>query len=68
VLLPRFGSWRLSAIDADAIVKLTRDLEREGLHAIHAERKVKPLAAATITNYLLLRATKHPIGLVEFGG
>jgi integrase len=52
VLLPRFGSWRVAAIDADAIVVLTRDLEREGLHAIRPERKKRPLGRSSVTNYL----------------
>lgn len=52
VLLPRFGRQRLSAIDADAVVKLTRDLEREGLHAIDPERPVRPLGRSSVTNYL----------------
>lgn len=52
VLLPRFGSWRIAAIDADAIVKLTRDLERVGLHAIDPARPVRPLGRSSIENYL----------------
>ena len=39
VLLPRFGTWRIASIDADAIAKLIRDLEKKGY------------AASTITNY-----------------
>lgn len=49
VLLPRFGRER---IDADAIAKLIRDLEREGLRAVDAERPVRPLGASSIANYL----------------
>jgi integrase len=52
VLLPRFGSWKVAAIGADAISKLTRDLEREGLHAIDPERPKRPLGRASIVNYL----------------
>jgi integrase len=52
VLLPRFGRLRLAAIDAEAIARLTRDLEREGLHAIHEERPLRPLGASSIANYL----------------
>lgn len=56
VLLPRFGSWRLAALDgangAEAVSRLTRDLEREGLHAIDPKRPTRPLGAAAIKNYL----------------
>lgn len=52
VLIPRFGRCRLAAIDADAIVKLTRDLEREGLHALDQERPVRGLSASSVSNYL----------------
>ena len=52
VLLPRFGRWQLSAIDADAISKLIRDLERDGLHAIDPTREKRPLGASSIANYL----------------
>lgn len=52
VLIPRFGKWQLAAIDADAIVKLTRDLEREGLHAIDPARPKRPLGSSSIANYL----------------
>src|SRR5262245_52730341 len=52
VLIPRFGRWRIQAIDADAIAKLTRDLEREGLHAVDSARDVRPLGASSISNYL----------------
>jgi Phage integrase, N-terminal SAM-like domain len=56
VLLPRFGKLRLGAIDADAIAKLIRDLEREGLHAIDPER---PLGPSSVSNYLkALRAVR----------
>jgi integrase len=62
VLVPRFGRWRLAAIDADAISKLTRDLEKEGLHAIDASRPIRPLAPASIQNHLgVLR------GVLAFG-
>ena len=52
VLLPRFGRCRLGAIDADAIVKLTRDLEREGLHALDPDRRERGLSASSVSNYL----------------
>jgi integrase len=52
VLLPRFGSWKVSAIDADAVASLVRDLEREGLHAIDPKRPVRPLGHSSIDNYL----------------
>jgi integrase len=52
VLIPRFGSWKLAAIDADSIARLIRDLEKEGLHAIDPERPVRPLSASSIENYL----------------
>lgn len=52
VLLPRFGNSPISAIDADAIAKLVRDLEREGLHALDKKRKVRPLGQSSIVNYL----------------
>ncbi len=52
VLLPHFGRFQLAAIDADAIAKLTRDLEREGLHAIDPERPKRPLGSSSISNYL----------------
>jgi integrase len=52
VLLPRFGGWRLRAIDAEAIAGLIRDLEGEGLHAIDPKRRKRPLLRATIENYL----------------
>ena len=51
VLLPRFGKWRIATIDADAIAKLIRDLEREGLHALDRERPVRPLGRSSINNY-----------------
>jgi integrase len=52
VLIPRFGSWKVAAIDAEAIASLIRELEREGLHAIDPERPARPLSASTIENYL----------------
>lgn len=52
VLLPRFGGLRVGAIDADAIAKLTRDLEREGLHATKPDRPVRPLGTSSVSNYL----------------
>jgi integrase len=53
VLLPRFGKWRVSAIDATAIAELIRDLETKGLHAIDPKRRKRPLSASTIANYIL---------------
>jgi integrase len=52
VLLPRFGSWKVAAVDADAISALIRDLEQQGLHAIDANRVVRPLGRSSIENYL----------------
>jgi integrase len=52
VLLPRFGKLRLAAIDADAVAKLTRDLEREGLHATNPDRPIRPLGPSSVANYL----------------
>ncbi|HET8893021.1 MAG TPA: tyrosine-type recombinase/integrase [Gaiellaceae bacterium] len=52
VLLPRFGRLKLAAIDADAISRLVRDLERHGLHAIDPKRPVRPLGRSSIENYL----------------
>ena len=52
VLLPRFGDWQVAAVDEDAIAKLVRDLEREGLHAIDCDRPKRPLSSSSITNYL----------------
>ena len=52
VLLPRFSSVHIQAVDADAVVRLIRDLERDGLHALHPRRKRKPLGRSSVTNYL----------------
>jgi integrase len=52
VVLPRFGRWKVSAVNADAIAKLIRDLEREGLHAVDSSRKARPLGRSSIDNYL----------------
>jgi integrase len=52
VLLPRFGRFQLAAIDADEVARITRDLEREGLHAIDPERPNRPLGRSSVTNYL----------------
>jgi integrase len=52
VLLPRFGRLQLRAVDADAIAKLTRDLEREGLHALDPARPIRALGPSSIANYL----------------
>jgi integrase len=53
VLLPRFRDWRIAAVDADAYAKLVRDLEREGLHAIDATHRKRPLQPASIERYLV---------------
>ena len=52
VLLPRFGKQRLAVIDADAVARLTRDLERVGLHAVDPSRPVRPLGRSSVANYL----------------
>jgi integrase len=52
VLLPRFGSSRIGAVDADAVSKLIRDLERDGLHAIEPRRPKRPLGRSSVDNYL----------------
>jgi integrase len=52
VVLPRFGRSQVSAVDVDAVVRLIRDLEREGLHAVDAARPVRPLGRSSIDNYL----------------
>ncbi len=52
VLLPRFGDWRITAIDAEAISRLIRDLERKGLNALDPKRRLRPLRRATIENHL----------------
>lgn len=52
VLLPRFGRMRPAQVDADAIAKLIRDLESEGLRAIDAKRPARPLGRSAILNYL----------------
>jgi integrase len=52
VLLPRFGTKKVAAVDADAIARLVRDLEREGLHSIDPKRPVRPLGRSSIENYL----------------
>src|SRR5581483_5220300 len=52
VLIPRFGKWRLAAIDAEAIAGFSRALEDEGLHAVEPKRPVRPLGRSSIENYL----------------
>ena len=52
VLLPRFGGWRIAAIDPNAISELIRDLQREGLHALDRSRKTRPLGRSSVENYL----------------
>jgi integrase len=53
VLLPRFGSWKIAQVDADAIAKLIRELEQRGLNAVDPKRRVYPLGQSSIENYLL---------------
>jgi integrase len=52
VVLPRFGRWKVGEVDADAIVRLIRDLEREGRHALDSSIKVRPLGSSSVDNYL----------------
>jgi integrase len=52
VLWPRFGSWLVTAIGPDDIVKLIRDLEREGLHAVDRKRAKRPLGESSVLNHL----------------
>jgi integrase len=52
VLLPRFGSWRIAAIDADAVSALIHDLQATGLHATNRTRKPRPLGRSSVENYL----------------
>jgi integrase len=52
VLRPRFGAWRIAAIDADAISALIRDLQADGLHALDKGRKRRPLRKSSVDNYL----------------
>jgi integrase len=42
-LLPRFGAWKVAALDADAIAKLIRDLEGQGLSQSTVENYLLPL-------------------------
>ncbi len=51
VLLPRFGRWRLGEIDADAVARLIRDLQSEGLHAFDPSRPRRPLGRSSVENY-----------------
>lgn len=52
VLIPRFGSYRLGAISAEAIAEFIRELEDEGLHCIDRKRPTRPLGRSSIDNYL----------------
>ncbi len=52
VLLPRFGKVRLAAVNADAVAKLVRDLERKGLQAVDRKRPARPLGHSSVVNYL----------------
>lgn len=60
VVLPRFGKWQVAQVDVDAVAKLVRDLEREGLHALDPSRPVRPLGRSSIDNY-----TKPLAGLLK---
>jgi hypothetical protein len=51
VLIPAFGSWQVAVIDADAVAKLIRGLEADGLHSLDAKRPRRPLSASSISNY-----------------
>lgn len=52
VLLPRFGKWKVAAVDVDAVSALIRDLETRGLNALDPSRPVRPLGHSSIENYL----------------
>jgi Phage integrase, N-terminal SAM-like domain len=51
VLLPYFGDWQVTAVDAEAVAKLIRGLEAEGLHSIDKKRPKRPLSPSAISNY-----------------
>lgn len=53
VIVPRFGDWQVTAIDAEAVAKLIRGLEAEGLHSIDPKRPKRPLSPSAISNYTL---------------
>jgi integrase len=53
VILPRFGTWLVTAIDAEAIAELIGDIERDGLHAIDRKRPKRGLSASTVNSYVL---------------
>jgi integrase len=50
-LLPAFASWRVQAIDADAISSLIRNLQTDGLHAYDKSRKPRSLGRSSVQNY-----------------
>jgi integrase len=52
VLLPAFGNLKLAQVAPQRIARLIRDLECEGLHALHPTRPVRPLGRSSIENYL----------------
>jgi integrase len=52
VHVPYFGRWKLGAVTVDAIAKLIRGLETEGLHFVDPSKPVRPLKPATITTYM----------------
>jgi integrase len=52
VILPRFGSWRVATVDADAISDLVRDLQARGLNAVDKSRKPRALGKSSVENYL----------------
>jgi integrase len=51
-VLPRFGRMRVASIDADAVAKFVRDLEREGPHCVDPSRPVRPLGFSSVSNYM----------------
>jgi integrase len=52
VLLPTFGDWQVKAVDAEAVARLIRGLEAEGLRSIDPKRMKRPLSPSAIGNYL----------------
>jgi integrase len=69
-LLPRFGVWKLAAIDTDSIAKLIRDMEAKGLSQSTIENYLCPLKGTLdlavrrglipANPYLLLTADERP--------
>jgi integrase len=52
VLLPRFGNKPVAAVNVDAIARLIRDLEREGLRAVDRTRPTRGLSYSSVVNYM----------------